>query len=191
MIEEDELLKILEKNKNIQLILDLAGSLGAPNWYLAAGCISQTVWNVNHGFDPENGIKDYDLIYCDADDITSESQEYFIEKGKDLFKGISVSVEIVNEARVHLWYKKHFGYEVNKDRYFSSEEAINAWPTTATAVGVMKNEKGEYKIYAPFGLDDLLGMVVRANKVKITEEYYNSKVDRWTKIWPKLSVVPW
>lgn len=70
------------------------------------------------------------------------------------------------------------------------EEAISTWPTTATSVGVRK-AKGRFQVYAPFGLDDLLSMVVKANKVKITEKIYQDKVDRWIKIWPNLKVIPW
>ncbi|MGO7089137.1 nucleotidyltransferase family protein [Rhizobium leguminosarum] len=45
--------------------------------------------------------------------------------------------------------------------------------------------------FAPFGLSDLLGGVVRANKRQITREVYERKVDRWIKFWPKLTIVNW
>lgn len=45
--------------------------------------------------------------------------------------------------------------------------------------------------YAPFGLNDLFGMMVRANKVQITEEIYNKKVERWKVLWPGLTIIPW
>jgi hypothetical protein len=189
MTKTEQLLQILEKNKSVQLILNRAESLSMPNWYLGAGGIVQTVWNVKHGFDPENGIKDYDLVYYDADDISYEAEDVFIQKGKEVFKGIPVLVEIRNQARVHLWYEKHFGRPI--DQYKSVEESIRTWPTTATSVGVRKDKNGRFQIYAPFGLDDLLNMVVRANKAKITEKIYQDKVDRWIKIWPNLKVIPW
>jgi len=188
MTKTEQLLQILEKNISIQSILNQAGSLNMPNWYLGAGGIVQTVWNVKHDFDPENGIKDYDLVYYDANDISCETEDMFIQKGKELFKDIPILVEIKNEARVHLWYEKRFGKPI--EQYKSVEEAISTWPTTATSIGVRKIN-GQFKIYAPFGLDDILGMVVRANKVLITEKIYQDKVDRWIKIWPNLKVVPW
>lgn len=188
MTQAKELFQILEKNKNIQSILEKAEKLNMPNWYLGAGGIAQTVWNIKHGFNPENVIKDYDLVYYDGKDISYEAEDLFIQKGKELFKDISVPVEIRNQARVHLWYEKHFGYPI--DQYRSAEEAINTWPTTSTAVGVTKIGTN-FKIYAPFGLNDLLDMIVRANKVKITKEIYQDKVNRWSKVWPKLKIVPW
>jgi len=188
MTKIEQLLQILEKNKSVQSILERANELSMPNWYLGAGGIVQTVWNVKHGFDLEHGIKDYDLVYYDADDISYEAEDVFIQKGKELFKDIPILVEIRNQARVHLWYEKHFGKPVGQ--YKSVEEAINTWPTMATSVGVRKTD-GQIRICAPFGLDDLLDMVVRANKALITGKIYQDKIDRWIKIWPNLKIVPW
>ncbi|MDP3947800.1 MAG: nucleotidyltransferase family protein [bacterium] len=188
MTKTEQLLQILEKNKSVQLILDRADSLNMSNWYLGAGGIAQTAWNRKHGFDPENGIKDYDLVYYDAGDTSYETEDVFIQRGNELFKDIPVPVEIRNQARVHLWYEKHFGRPI--DQYKSVEKAISTWPTTATSVGVRKID-GQYRVCAPFGLNDLLGMIVRANKVKITEKIYQDKVDRWIKIWPNLKIIPW
>jgi hypothetical protein len=189
MINVEQLLQMIEKNKSVQLILDRANNLNMPNWYLGAGGIVQTVWNIKHGFDPENGIKDYDLVYYDADDTSYEAEDVFIQKGKELFEDISDLVEIRNQARVHLWYESHFGRTINQ--YKSVEEAINTWPTTATSVGVRKNIDGQFQVHAPFGLGDLFGMIIRANKALITEKIYQDKVDRWIKIWPNLKVIPW
>jgi hypothetical protein len=186
--QTEQLLEILKGNKSIQLILDRAEELHMPNWYLGAGGIAQTVWNTRHDFPLELGIKDYDLVYYDAANVSYEAEDTFIQKGAELFKDIPIPVEIRNQARVHLWYEKHFGRPI--DQYSSVEEAISTWPTTATSIGVRK-ENGMFRVWAPFGLEDLLGMVVRANKAKITEKIYRNKVDRWIQIWPNLNVVPW
>lgn len=186
-------MQILERNKSVQEILELTSELKMPNWYLGAGGIAQTVWNDRHGFNPENGIKDYDLVYYDAYDISYEAEDVFIKNGKELFKNILIPVEIRNQARVHLWYNSHNGKHANRliDQYKSAEEAINTWPTTATAIGVKKLKNGELQVYAPFGLDDLLNLIVKPNKTLITEKIYQDKVDRWIKIWPNLKVVLW
>lgn len=188
MTKTEQLLQMLKKNKSVQLILDRAASLDMPNWYLGAGGIAQTVWNIRHGFEPDNGIRDYDLVYYDADDTSYEAEDGFIRKGKELFKDIPVHVEIRNQARVHFWYEKHFGHPIAQHR--SVEESIDTWPTIATSIGVRKIN-GQFQVYAPFGLDDLLVMVVKANKKIITKNIYIDKVKRWTKIWPNLKVVPW
>lgn len=191
MEQEKELIKILEKNKSLQSILDRAEGLNLPGWYVGSGGITQTVWNIKHNFDPEKGIVDYDLVYCDTEDTSLETQDLIEKKGEELFEGVPVPVEIVNEARVYLWYKKELGYDRDQDPYNSTEEAIQVWPTTATAIGVRKEKNGKYKIFAPFGLDDLFNLVVRPNKGKVSEMVYNKKVDRWSNIWPNLKVIPW
>lgn len=181
--------QISKHNAVVKDILNLAPKLRMPNWYLGAGCIAQTVWNVQHGFNLAHGIKDYDLVYYDSSDTSSEGENIYIRRGKELFKDVTAEIEIKNEARVHLWYKNHFGYSIKQ--YKSINEAINTWPTTATSVAVKYDDKGRFVVYAPYGLNDLFGMVVRPNKTQITEEIYMKKVERWTKIWHKLTVIPW
>lgn len=189
MTKTELLLQVLEKNRSVQLILDRAGSLGMPDWYLAAGCIPQTVWNLQSGFDPERGIRDYDLVYYDAGDTSYEAEDVFIQKGKKLFEDIAIPVEIRNEARVHLWHKKRFGKQI--DQYRSTEEAIGMFPTIATSVGVKKDAEGKLQVYAPFGLDDVFDKVVRPNKAQTTEKIYQDKFTGWLKVWPDLKVIPW
>ncbi len=152
---------MLKKNKTLQAVLERADSLGMQNWYLGAGCISQTVWNILHGFEPERNIKDYDLVYYDANDISEEGQEKFIKKAKELFEDIPAEIEIVNEARVHSWVEEEFGYAI--DQYKNVKEAIGSWPTTITCVAV-RPEGGVLKVCAPYGLDDVFNMVLRPKK---------------------------
>ncbi len=183
----DYIERILVQNKIIENILRLAPKLQMPNWYLGAGCIAQTIWNKLHEFDFNCGIKDYDLVYYDHSNLSGEKEELYIQKGRELFK--DVPVEIKNEARVHLWYEKHSGYPI--EPYQSVEDAINAWPTTATCVAVKYSDKNQFAVYAPYGLNDLLGMIVRPNKTQITKEIYLKKVERWKKIWHKLKIIAW
>ena len=105
-----------------------------------------------------------------------------------LFSDIKIPIDVKNEARVHLWYENHFGYKI--EPYNSLEESINSWPTTATSIG-LRIEEDRLKVYAPFGLNDLFGGIVRANKVQITEEIYNNKVNKWHNKWPNLTIIPW
>lgn len=186
----DDLKKILEENKGIQEILKRAPLFEMPNWYLGAGCIANTVWNAKHGFDLNLGIYDFDLVYYDSSDISYEGEDHYICRSKALFKHLPAPLEIRNQARVHLWYEKHFGYKIKP--YSSVEDAIKSWPTTtATCIGVKYDDRGKFIVYAPYGLDDLFRMIVRPNKVQITKEIYLNKVRRWVKIWPKLQIIPW
>jgi hypothetical protein len=193
----ERLEEILMENEDAQKILRRAPALQMPYWYLGAGGISQTVWNVLHGFDPRHGIKDYDLVYYDATDLSFKGEDDFIQKARRLFHDIPVPVEVRNEARVHLWYPQRFGYEIRPHQ--TVEEAIRTFPATATCIGV-KYHDGQFRVYAPFGLDDLFAMIVRPNKAQLTvivrnaektREVYETKVKRWIKVWPKLRIIPW
>ena len=44
---------------------------------------------------------------------------------------------------------------------------------------------------APFGLNDLFGKIVRANKTQITKEIYKKKDIKWSALWIDLRIIPW
>lgn len=177
----------LAKSRLISQVLALAPQLDIPNWYLGAGAVCQTVWNDLHGFPLEQRIKDYDIVYFDAD-TSAAAQDKVIEKGRALFAGLPIEVEITNAARVHLWYREAFGKDI--EPYTSTEAAIDTWPTTASSVGV-RYAGQQFVVYAPYGLNDLLALIVRPNKGLITREMYEAKATRWQQAWPRLRVVPW
>jgi hypothetical protein len=94
----------------------------------------------------------------------------------DLFRDLPLKLDVKNEARVHLWYKERFGYTIKP--YSSSADAIATFPTTATSVGI-RRLLGNFECCAPFGLDDLFGLIVRPNKRQVTGSIYEMKTDRW------------
>jgi uncharacterized protein len=53
---------LLTRNPTLVEVLTRAAALALPDWYLVAGCLYQTVWNVVTGQPPESGILDYDLL---------------------------------------------------------------------------------------------------------------------------------
>ena len=188
-LQVSRLREYLSHNQVITAILQESASLAMANWYLGAGCIAQTVWILLHGFVPTFGIKDYDLVYYDASNLSLEAQTLHQGRANELFGHLHATVEVQNQARVHLWYAEHFGYEIAP--YESAEAAINNWPTTATCVGVRTASAGDLHVYTPFGLTDLFNMIVRPNKRQITRELYDVKTERWTRLWPKLKRLPW
>lgn len=112
-----------------------------------------------------------------------------IANGRELFAGISIPVDIKNQARVHLWYRDKFGVELAP--YASLEDAINSWPTTVTSLGARLSSEGKWLVYAPFGLHDLFHLILRPNKALISEDVYLNKTRKWKSKWPELTVVPW
>lgn len=181
--------KIITASEIINIAVERAKQLNLANYYIGAGCVTQTVWNYLSNNPLEYGIKDIDFVYFDDINIDFQSEDRVISQVKELYSDLKIKVDVKNQARVHLWYKNHFGYSI--EPYMSVESAINTWPTTATAIGVRKERNNEFKIYAPFGLNDLFGKVVRANKAQITKQIYDNKVSSWLTKWPNLIIIPW
>lgn len=188
MRQRAELQTILQKSPLLSPILDHWGRIALPNAFLVAGAIAQTVWNHAFGLPAAHGIGDIDIVYFDSDDLSAETEAGHATRIRGLFGDLPVAIDVKNEARVHLWYEEKFGAPL--EPYGSSEEAIATFPTTATAVGIRPSSKG-LDVYAPFGLDDLLAAIVRANKKQITREIYERKTDRWSALWPQLQIVSW
>jgi hypothetical protein len=177
-------------NKTLLTVLSRAVSLNLPNWYLAGGAISQTIWNHMSGLPPEHGINDYDLVYHDASDLSYEAEDVVIQAGKAVFADIPVEVEIRNQARVHLWYGPKYGIPCPAHK--CTESAIEQWLTTSAMVGIhVDDEQGEWHVFAPRGFSDFFNLVVRPHQALGTREAYEIKVRRWRTKWHGLDIVPW
>ena len=183
------MLEIVLENPVCREIVNRADELGVEDWYLTAGGVFQTVWNHLDGRDPRTGIKDYDLFYFDAADLSYEAEDRVIKRAEDLFRDISEVVEVRNEARVHLWYEKHFG--VPASRFTSSTDAIDHFVSTTCCFGITRKAGADLHVYAPHGFDDLFNMVLRPNPVLAPREVYEAKAVRWRAEWPRLTVMPW
>ncbi|TCZ79253.1 nucleotidyltransferase family protein [Paenibacillus albiflavus] len=189
MNNESELIRIMQQSELLMKVFDRVKLLGLKSYYIGAGCIAQTAWNHLTSRPLHYGISDIDIVYYEDQDLSSEAEEIIINRGKRQFADIPIALDIKNQARVHLWYEKKFGIPLQP--YRSLEEAIQSWPTTATSLGVRQELNGEWVIYAPYGLTDLLTMKLRANKKLITEEIYRKKVNKWLVNWPELQVIEW
>ena len=177
----------LRANEKLWECLRRVAALDLPAWYLGAGCVAQTIWNVAHGKAPSADILDYDLVYYDRD--LSEARERSVQReARELVADLHIELDVTNEARVHLWYPRQFGYGIQP--YQSTEDAIGTWPTTATAIEVRPSGRA-LEVWAPLGTDDLFNLVVRPNRVQITPEIYDAKVTRWVTRWPSLVALTW
>ncbi len=169
-------------------VLDRCAAWALPDAWLVAGAVTQSVWNAATGRDPLHGIRDIDIVYFDAADLSAETEAAHEARLRVLLADVPVKLDVKNEARVHLWYRDVFGHGI--DAYRSTEDAIGTFPTTATSIGV-RLEAGALNVCAPFGIDDLMGGIVRPNKRQITRAVYDKKVARWCTLWPELTYLPW
>lgn len=185
----DGLRSVLSRNKVLTDVMTRAATLELPGWYVTAGCLFQTVWNVVTDRPPTSGIRDYDIFYFDGTDLSWETEDAVIKAGQEMFAGLPVEVEIRNEARVRLWYEQKFG--VPCPPHDSTEAAIDSFAATTCCLGVRLEPGGEWRVYAPHGLSDVFNLVVRPNPVLAPREVYEAKAARWRDEWPELTVLPW
>lgn len=167
--------------------------LGLADWYLAGGCLFQTVWNHLHGFSPTHGILDYDLLYFDDVNASAEDEGRTQEKVRTACTDVPVRVEVCNQARVHRWYESKFGAPSVPFRRCS--EGIDAFLACCCSVGITRSGN-RWSLYAPHGLQDLFDLVLRPNPLRARQggalaAAYAGKAARWKSVWPKLQVIPW
>lgn len=179
----------LSRNRTLTEVLIRASMMELPQWYLASGCLFQTVWNVVTGQLPEAGIVDYDLIYFDSTDLTWEAEDTVIQTGHKIFANLPAPVQIRNQARVHLWYERKHG--IPSPQHNSIEAAIDTFPSTTACLGVRLLPNGEWRVYAPHGFSDVFNLVVRPNPLLSPAHVYETKAARWQCQWPALTVLPW
>jgi hypothetical protein len=185
----DDLLRLLlARSPIVATIFDRWPQIDLPDCWLVAGCLAQTVWNDAFGLPATHGISDIDLVYFDGQDLSAETEAGHAVRLRTLFADLGLWIDVKNEARVHLWYAEKFGNVLAP--YVSTEDAIATFPTTATAVGVQPRADGLH-VFAPYGLTDLLGLIVRPNKKQITQAIYDAKVKKWQARWPDLRIVAW
>lgn len=157
------------------------------NYYLAAGCINQTVFNYYHGYDLDYGIKDFDIVYYDNDE-SYESEDIIIKDLTKRLENVNVEFDIKNQSRVYLWYNEKYG--TNREKYKSAEDAISSWGATVTCVGV-RFENNKLKVCCPYGLNDIFSMIIRPVKRDFSKELYLERANRWKNKWEKLNIIEW
>ncbi|WOI12578.1 nucleotidyltransferase family protein [Thalassospira lucentensis] len=180
-------LDLVLRNRFNRTILDRFSDLGIDDWWLTAGCLAQSIWNILANRPVEDRIDDYDLFYFDAD-IRWNAEDKVIARVADLFSDLPIRIEIRNQARVPIWYRKKFDIEYGD--VSAACEGIDRFAYRTTAIGLRKLHD-EYRIYAPFGLEAVLEGTIIPNPVLPLRDVYVAKVIRWRKNWPCLKVMPW
>jgi len=168
--------------------LAAARSVNAPDWLIGAGAVRTAVWDRLHGYENPAPVDDIDLVFFDASDL-SEERDRQVEA---LLTAAlpDAAWDAKNQAAVHLWYPRRFGYGVEPLR--SSADAVATWPETATAVGLRLTDDEQLRVCAPFGLGDLLGLVHRRNPRRVSVEEYQRRLStkRIAERWPRVTIVP-
>ncbi|WP_246171471.1 nucleotidyltransferase family protein [Sphingobium limneticum] len=158
--------------------------LGLPDAWLSGSMLAQAWWNIRFDLPPLHGIDDADIIYFDSDDLSEAAEARAAAHAAQLFADLPIRLDVKNQARVHLWYPDRFAIPIPP--YRSARAAMETFPTTVSAVAI-----SDVHLSAPFGLDDFLAPLVRANAALIDRAFYERKSRRWASLWPDLTILPW
>lgn len=149
--------------------LNLLSELGLPDGWIGAGFVRNAVWDRLHDR-PMTPLNDIDVLYCDRKRTDPKIDE-------------QLELELALRSPKRPWSVRNVG----RDGFKSVEAAMLSWPETATAVAVRNQGKGSMAMIAPYGIDDLVGMIVRPTTEKMVEvakERVAKK--RWEKLYPNL-----
>ena len=184
--QEARLEAIIRATPGLMSVLETVRSLDLPDWLIFSGAVYQPVLNHLTGRDPDYGIKDYDLAYFDASDISYDAEDVVIRKvAAALPAPLRDLVETRNQARVHVWFESKFGEPYAP--LSCSAEALDRFVSATFAVGVRIDRGGRLTIIAPFGLDDLFALRMRPNPTRRTNGFARA-VASLTARWPELKV---
>ncbi|MER9891073.1 nucleotidyltransferase family protein [Mesorhizobium sp. M0119] len=182
-------LDIVSKDALIHEALVRARGLYLPDWLIVSGALYNGVWNHLTGKHSGYGIRDVDLFYFDESDLSYEAEDLVIRRAAKQFEGLTLPVEVRNQARVHLWYEARFGEAY--PRLASSAEALSWFASKTHAVGVRFDAAGQLDLVAPFGLDDIFSFRITPNRALNNQRTHEAKAARAQEHWPQISVVPW
>jgi hypothetical protein len=177
-----ELRTLVARDRQRMRVLGVVRDLGLPDCWVAAGFVRNCVWDHLHGRAASPLPRDIDVIWFDPAGCTP-ARDAGLEatlRGRDGTLAWSVK----NQARMH---------ERNGDApYRSATDAMRYWPETATAVGVRLDARDGIEVAAPFGLDDLFGLIVRpAGRFVVDKRaMYRERVlsKQWEQTWPGLQI---
>jgi hypothetical protein len=162
--------------------LERVRALGLPDCWIGAGFVRNLVWDHLHGHAGPPLPQDVDVIWFDPAHPEPERDRALEAALRDADGSVAWSVK--NQARMH---------RRNGDApYRSALDAMRCWPETATAVAVRLARPGVIDVAAPFGLDDLFGLIVRPTPRFVAEKYavYLERIRAkgWQAAWPRLTI---
>lgn len=180
------LLALARANPTNRLLLERLPALGLADAWLVAGCLCQAVWNARDGRPAAHGVKDYDVFYHDASDLSWDAEDRVIRRVAEALGPDAAGVEVRNQARVHLWYAERFGGSY--PRLGCSRDGIARFPVAGTCVGIALDRPGGGAVAAPNDLEDLFRGVLRPNPLLPRPDLFAAKVAAYQARWPWLTV---
>jgi hypothetical protein len=180
----ERLTEILRATMPLMRVLEVARHLCLPDWLVFSGAVYQPVLNHLTRRPLDYGIKDYDLGYFDASDLSYEAEDAVIRRVKAAFdEPLRRMVEVRNQARVHLWFEGKFGEPYTP--LSCTAEALERFASATFAVGVRLESDDRLHVESPFGLADLFALRVVPNPYRKTVGFDRASADvrrRWPEV---------
>jgi hypothetical protein len=183
---ETQLLAILREHPWFMAALDAVSELGFSQWCIGAGVIRNIVFDHLDGAST-TPIRDVDVAYFDSSDLREAADRQYENILKRRMPHIPW--EVTNQAAVHLWFHKRFGYRVPPVDGIA--DAVATWPETCTAVAVTKILGKGHEVYAPCGLEDLFGMIIRRNPARVDVRTFKARIStkRYDQCWKSVKII--
>ncbi len=144
---------------------------------------------VRSGLAPTAHIKDYDLFYFDASDLSEAAEQAVQDRATALFADLPITVEAKNQARVHLWYVRWFGYRYSPLQ--SARNGIERFLVPCTCVGLQPSNApsiAQPTLYAPYGLEELYAGLLQPNPACPHLPLFEAKAQSYRERWPWLMI---
>lgn len=184
MSEPAAFLAAVRANPVNAALLSRLPALGLPQGHLAAGCLFQALWNRSAGRPAGWGVQDYDVCYFDGDDLSWEAEDTVIRRVAAAVGDLGVTVEVRNQARVHLWYPARFGAPYPP--LASARDGIGRYLVAGTCIGI---RLADGALHAPFGLADAAAGILRPNPRLANPALFRRKAQSYRARWPFLTIV--
>lgn len=181
------LVDIVRADPGLMHVLTTVRALDLPDWRVFSGAVYQSVWNAVTGRPAGYGIRDYDLGYFDPD-TSWDAEDVVIRRVAAAFdEPFRSTVEVRNQARVHLWFEGKFGEPYAA--LTGTDEALGRFVAPAFAVGVRLEPDDSISVAAPFGLDDVFALTLRPNPDRPLARGWDRTVANAVGRWPELTVI--
>lgn len=184
---EARLIRIVRADPGLMQVLTTVRALDLPDWRIFSGAVYQSVWNALTDRPAGYGRKDYDLGYFDPD-TGWDAEDAVIRRVAAAFdEPLRSTVEVRNQARVHLWFRDRFGedYEPLPD----TDAALSRFVAPAFAVGVRLEAGDTISVAAPFGLHDVFALTLRPNPDRPLARGWSKAVAGARVRWPEVRVI--
>ncbi len=178
-----DILDLIQADEWMMTILRAARDVDLPDWWIGAGFIRSKIWDYLHGFRERTPIRDVDVIFFDQNTILTDEEEQIIQ-ARLAQKAPNVEWSVTNQARMH--------GEKGDLPYQSAEDGLKRWHETATCIGVKLLNDHQLVLLAPWGIEDLVNLVVRANSAcKTNPQAFIKRTQekKWQLKWPKLKII--